>query len=74
MLNALKRHVKFYGGYTIFGFMVARLAGCVALLVMSFVSLRAAGCTLKFEDKEGSWIDRSLDALAECPELLMTIS
>ncbi|PPQ97414.1 hypothetical protein CVT26_006798 [Gymnopilus dilepis] len=72
--SALKRHVGSYGGYTIFGFMVARLAGCVALLVMSFVSLRAAGCTLKFEDKESSWIDQSLDALAECPELLMTIS
>ncbi|KAF8876209.1 multidrug resistance-associated ABC transporter [Gymnopilus junonius] len=74
MLHKLKKHVRSYGGYTIFAFMFLRLAGCVALLAMSVVTLRSSGCAFEAKDTDGSWIDRNLDALAECPELLTTIS
>ncbi|KDR83044.1 hypothetical protein GALMADRAFT_134555 [Galerina marginata CBS 339.88] len=61
----LKSHVHYYGGYTIFGFMVARLAGSVALLYLSVTTIH--GCA-----SNPAWTN--LDALTECPERLMTTS
>ncbi|KDR74315.1 hypothetical protein GALMADRAFT_250126 [Galerina marginata CBS 339.88] len=45
LAQRLKDHVRSYGGYVIFGFMVARLAGSVVLLYLSTVTLRS--CEVK---------------------------
>ncbi|KAF8953252.1 multidrug resistance-associated ABC transporter [Flammula alnicola] len=52
----IKAHIQYYGGYTIFGFMVARLAGSVALLQLSRATLQ------KCESQ----------TLGECPEGFLT--
>ena len=36
----LKAHIRFFGGYTIFGFMLARLVGSMTLFYLSTVTLR----------------------------------
>ena len=57
-----RQHVSGYGGYQIFGFMVARFAGCFALLLLSGISLRACEVDLRSEWK---------GFLTSCPEIYM---
>ncbi|KAF8965967.1 ABC transporter type 1, transmembrane domain-containing protein [Flammula alnicola] len=54
----LKKHVAYYGGNTIFGFMVARLSGSVTLLQLSQTTLRKCDA----------------NALKECPEAFLTVA
>ncbi|KAF8958075.1 multidrug resistance-associated ABC transporter [Flammula alnicola] len=54
----LKKHVAYYGGNTIFGFMVARLSGSVTLLQLSQTTLRKCHA----------------NALKECPEAFLTVA
>ncbi|KAJ3508927.1 hypothetical protein NLJ89_g5494 [Agrocybe chaxingu] len=45
----IEHHVQFYGGYTIYAFMLARLVGVATLLYLSTVSVRQ--CNLNTEQK-----------------------
>jgi len=61
-LLKIRRHVSGCGGYQIFGFMVARLMGCSALLLLSGITLRACQVDLRSEWK---------GCLTSCPEIYM---
>ncbi|KAF8955959.1 ABC transporter type 1, transmembrane domain-containing protein [Flammula alnicola] len=54
----LKKHIAYYGGNAIFGFMVARLAGSVTLLQLSQTTLRKC----------------DTNALEGCPEAFLTVA
>ena len=60
--SKFRQHVSGYGGYQIFGFMVARFAGCFALLLLSGIGLRACEVDLRCEWK---------GFLTSCPEIYM---
>ena len=53
----LKAHTRIFGGYTIYGFMLARLLGSVALFYLSTITLRQCE---KIE-------------VGECPEAYFTV-
>jgi len=53
----LKAHTRVFGGYTIYGFMLARLFGSVALFCLSIITLRQCA---KIE-------------VGECPEAYFTV-
>ncbi|KAF9483592.1 multidrug resistance-associated ABC transporter [Pholiota conissans] len=58
LVEELKSHIAFYGGYTIFGFMLERLTGSAILLYLSKKTLRST-CS-------------SGGSLVECPEGFLT--
>lgn len=58
-LHKFKRHVTYFGGYTIVGFMLARLLGSTALVILSRRTLQTTCDTT---------------SPAKCPEAFLTIT
>lgn len=64
-LQGIKRHIQYYGGYTIYGFMFGRLVGTLLLLYLSIPN------TLRCQPPMG-W--SSGTSTTECPDYFLSLT